>query len=180
MVAQRSLKSQLSRLRLHFWFFGRSEINELRKILEPSEVIRHCARGYYDGGSGILVATNKRLMLIDKRPFYLNLEEMKYELIRDVRFDQKFLQATLMIRTNAKNLMFRSVSDARLRQMQQFVSDEISLAKKHFAESLSDSRLSKMDNQKHQHPAWTPHNPMLLKRRRPTKFYSPSRLAPLS
>ncbi len=179
MVAQRSIKSQLSRLKLHFWFFGRAEIKELRKILEPSEVIRHCAHGYYHGGSGLLVATNKRLMLIDKRPLYLNFEEMKYELIRNVSFDQKFLQASLIIQSGAKKLLFKSVSDAHLKQIQQYVSDEISLAKKHFAKELTESKLANLGKAS-LHPAWTPHNPMLMKRRRPTKFYAPSRLAPLS
>ncbi len=179
MVAQRSIKSQLSRLKLHFWIFGRAEIKELRKIMEPSEVIRHCTHGYYHGGSGLLVATNKRLMLIDKRPFYLNLEEMNYEFIRDVRYEQKFLQATLHVRTGVKNLVFRSVSDAHLKQIQQYVSDEISLAKKHFAKEFSEKRLGAFETKQYKSPAWTPHNPLILKRRRPTKFYSPSRLASL-
>lgn len=176
MVARSSLKSQLARLNLHFWLFGRAEIKELHKILEPSEVVRHCAHGYYHGGSGLLVATNKRLILIDKRPLYLNLEEMKYELIHDIGFEQRFLQATLRIKYDAKSLIFRSASDARLKEIQQYVSEEISLSKRHFAREFTESKQAKF-RKPYLSPAWSPHNPMLIRQRRPTKFYHPSRMA---
>lgn len=177
MVAQKSLRSQLSRLRLHFWVFGRAEVRELRKILKPGEVIVHCAHGYYHGGSGLLVATNDRLLLIDKRPFYLNLEELKYHTIRDVSVKRHFLSATIRIRSGYKNLHFRSISDARIVMISDYVNDEIEVARRRFAKALSQSKLPR-GTKDYQNPAWSPHNPVTIRRVRPKKFYAPNELAP--
>lgn len=180
MVASKTLRSQLSRLKLHFWVFGRAEVKELRKILKPGEIIVHCAHGYYHGGSGLLVATNERLLLIDKRPFYLNLEEMKYQNIKGVECANQMLTATITINSGAKRLQFKSVSDARLKMIAGYVNDEIEYARKRFAKALSDSNI--LRNPKvYQNPTWSPRHPAIASyRKKPKKFYSTSRLAPLN
>ena len=181
MVAQKTIKSQLSRLRLHMWIFGRAEVRELRKILKPGEVIVHCAHGYYHGGSGLLIATNERLLLIDKRPFYLNLEEMKYQNIKGVDVAQHLLTATISLHSGYQNIRFKSVSDARLKMIAEYVEEEIQVARRRFAKVFSNSNVLRKGLKAYQNPAWTPHHPAVLPRRkRPTKFYSTSRLAPLN
>lgn len=177
MVAQRSISSQLNKLNLRFRFFGRAEVKELRKILVPGEVIRHCVRGYYHGGSGLLVATNRRLLLIDKQPFYLNLEEMSYKSIRDVRYKQSFLQAQLFIDTGYKRLQFRSISDAKLKMIFGYVKGELDYSVDKLSAKLSEDSVEKL-LRPYQDPSWRPHHPF-RHRKRPTKFYSSSKLATL-
>lgn len=179
MVASRTIKSQLSRLHLRCWVFGRAEAKELRKILKPGEVIVHCAHGYYHGGSGLLVATNERLLLIDKRPFFLNLEEMQYQNIKGSEIIQHMLTATINIQAGYKNLRFKSVSDARLKQISHYINEEIEFARRRFAKALTNSKLLRGSSKPYQNPGWSPHHPAVLPRRRPTKFYSTNRLAPL-
>lgn len=45
---------------------GRKEIKELPSILWEDENIERLVQGFYNGGLGILVATNKRLIFVDK------------------------------------------------------------------------------------------------------------------
>lgn len=125
MEARKSLQSQLANLKLRFIFFGRAEAKELVRVLRDGEVVKHCVHGYYHGGSGLLVATNQRLFLIDKRPYYLNVEEAEYDRIQMIEVVQKIFQATLTFQSRENSLTFRSVSDARLKALKRYVDGRI-------------------------------------------------------
>ena len=163
-------EQQIEQLGRRFWLLGRAEIKELRKILTSSEVIYQCIHGYYQGGSGVLVVTNKRVLLIDKRPFYLNLEEISYESIKNVTFSTQFLKATINIRSKVSKLTFSSISDARLKEIKKFIDQKISstqdvtkirLSNTEFLlDSLLNTSISVQSNK------------FFGKRRYPTKFYS--------
>ena len=67
----KQLEEQLKRIGSNYQFWGRSEIRELAHVLLPGEIIEHCINGYYEGGFALLAATNQRVLLVDKKPFYL-------------------------------------------------------------------------------------------------------------
>ena len=71
MVSATYVDEQLKRLGVRPTFFTRPEIRELKHILLPDEQIQHFVSGRYDGGYAILCATDMRILLIDKKPFYL-------------------------------------------------------------------------------------------------------------
>ena len=104
-----------------FRLFGRSEYKELLKLLSEDETVYEIIYGYYQGGSGLLVATSKRLMLIDKQPFYTNLEDISYRHISDVACKLGRLQSALSIRSGSHILHFRSLSDKKLKNLYFFV-----------------------------------------------------------
>jgi hypothetical protein len=164
MVAQKSLESQLTKLKLRFIIFGRGESKELAKILNPGETIIHCVHGYYHGGSGLLVATDSRLFLIDKRPFFLNLEEMKYKSIRSADITQGIFQATVTVRSSMNQLVFRSASDARLKALKNYILDRIQES----AFSINGYEQTEISQnwKPYLDPAWRPHHSTMLSRRR--------------
>lgn len=139
MVAYEEVQKQLHALGLRFRFFGKAETRELSHIMNDGEQIQHCNFGYYQGGSALLVATNTRLLLIDKRPFFLNLEDIRYEMINEVDFAGRLLDATVSLHTGNKRLAFRSFADARLRDLCRFVQDQITRARQleHMVDHLS-------------------------------------------
>ena len=161
MVAQRTLDYQLKRLKLHFRIFGRSEVKELRKLLRPEEIIHDCVRGYYQGGAALLVATNERVLLIDKRPLYLNLEELAYNRIKDVQFVPKFLQGTMHIRAGHKVISFRTVRDARLKRICEYINEN----KIDNPELEQVFKAVRKQFKPYQQPGWTPHHTAFIKRR---------------
>lgn len=168
MVAKRSIDTQIRALGLHFRMRGRGEVNELRNILQPGEQIKHCIYGYYSGGSGILVATSNRLLLIDKRPLYLYLEEFSYDTINESLVMQKLLQTTLFIRSGTKRIRFRSLSDARLKRMSRFVQARLAEIERDIRDS--NVIVSEINKGLVPHPAWRPHAPHMI-RQRPAKFH---------
>jgi hypothetical protein len=140
MVSRSSVSSQLKRLGQKFRFFGRSEAKELKNIINPDESILQCAYGHYHGGSGLLVATDKRIVLVDKRPFYLNVESMSYDNLTHVDYRQDKLHGVLYLQSGIKRVIFRSMSDARLKFIRN-KADE-------FKDVLSRNIFSSVDEQK--------------------------------
>lgn len=172
MVARKTLKKQLADLKLRGWLFGRAEIKELRRLLNPDEIVKQCAYGYYNGGSGILVATNERVLLIDKQPLYTNIEEMKYESIRGVECHQKSMQALISIHTSMKRLRFRSFSDARLKLMEDYITERALEAQNIIASNVTQEQ--SFTPKPYLNPGWRPHNGVFLPRRirrHPSKFH---------
>ena len=129
MISYKLVQEQLSSLGLNYRFFGKPETRELANILNAGELIHFCTYGYYQGGSALLVATSNRLLLVDKRPFFLNLEDIRYEMINQVNFAGRMLDATVHLHTGSKQLKFRSFADAKLRGLCNFVQDQITKAR---------------------------------------------------
>ena len=129
MVDHNEVLAQLSMLGLRFRFFGRAEVRELANIINEGEQIKHCVYGSYQGGSALLVATSSRVLLIDKRPFFLNLEDIRYEMMNEVYFAGRLLNAKVRLHSGNKVLEFTSLSDARLRKLYSFTQDQITKAR---------------------------------------------------
>jgi hypothetical protein len=164
MVAYNEVLRQLKSLKTTFRFFGKAETRELARILNVGEQIRYCTFGFYQGGSALLVATSNRLLLIDKRPFFLNLEDIRYEMINEVDFAGRLLDATVSLHTGSKRLAFRSFADSRLRELCQFVQDQITRARQ-LEHMLEDTRPAAAE--------WRPYT--LLTRQRVRKYNQPTR-----
>lgn len=171
MVSNKSVRMQLHRIGHRMRLFGRAEINELKNILQPDESIVQCAYGYYQGGSGLLVATDKRLLLVDKRPFYLNLESLPFDQIREIDFGPRFLQGSLFLQVGIKKLIFRSVSDARLRHICTYTKERLELIEKPLFAAIQSSTPTS-SRKPYLNPSWRPHHITLLPKPRPTKFHS--------
>lgn len=169
MVSKTSLRGQMRSIGQKFRIFGRAEAGELKNVIQPDERIIQCAYGYYHGGSGLLVATDKRLLLIDKRPFFLNLESIQYEQIRDIDFTPKMLQGILFIETGPKKLIFRSISDARLKNICTFINEKIENIEKPIFAALYSAPA--VPSRPYLNPAWRPHHLTVLPRPRPSKFH---------
>src|ERR1700690_4438056 len=68
MVSKKSVVEQLKKIGFKHEAWGRGEVRELHNILIPDEEIVECVNGIYEGGFALLVATNVRVLLIDKKP----------------------------------------------------------------------------------------------------------------
>jgi len=118
-VSKESVESQLVKLgfNFHSWV-NRAEIRELPNILLPEEEIYECVNGYYEGGFALLVATNVRVLLIDKKPLnFLTVEDLRFDMINQMDYSHRMMGAQISISVGSKNLRFRSYNQARLRKL---------------------------------------------------------------
>lgn len=117
MVTLSQVEAQLDKAGCNFKFWGRAEVRELCKILVPGETIILAVNGRYEGGFAMLCLTDHRLLLIDRKPMFLTLEDIRFDMISEIDFHARLLENTVRIITPARQLVFRSWNQKRLRQL---------------------------------------------------------------
>ena len=183
MVSMQVVEDQLKAIGVDFKFWGKAEKRELQHILVEGEHIQHCLNGRYEGGFAMLCATNKRLLLIDKKPFYLTLEDVRYDMISEVDFSHRLMDSTLRICTVNKVVRFTSYKHAMLRKLTVYLQDKV-MATRQNTEVLHEIqipayKLSEPTSQDQGgvtqlvHTATNPYTKVpLMMRRRVSRFYS--------
>ncbi|MEI7683117.1 MAG: PH domain-containing protein [Candidatus Saccharibacteria bacterium] len=117
MVSLKEVERQLEAIGSNSKFWGRPEIVELQHILVPGEQINACLNGRYQGGFATFVATDQRLLLVDKKVFFLSVEDMRYDMIAEVDFSAQLMSGTMKVCTPTKNLSFTSYKPQILRKV---------------------------------------------------------------
>jgi hypothetical protein len=111
MVHPSLIHSRLGELQFKASRWFSAEINELQHILQDNEKIIALVCGRYFGSFALLVATDQRLLLIDKRVFFMNIEDTRYDMISEIDFNAQIYSATVNIHTMNKVHKFTSVKN---------------------------------------------------------------------
>jgi len=121
MVSLQQVERQLDLIGCNFKVWGRAEIRELCNVLMPQETIAQALNGSYEGGFALLCVTNYRVLLIDRKPMLLTIEDIRYDMIAEVDYHNRLLGATVHIFTPMRNLIFSSWSSVRLRKCVNYI-----------------------------------------------------------
>ena len=119
------IELELSRLGFRNRVFGKAEVRELQHILSDNEVMTNVVTGRYEGGYAMLLLTDRRLLLIDKKIWFLSLEDVRFDMIAEVDFHARLLDATVFIRTINKVLRFTSRRQQSLRSLVKLVQERV-------------------------------------------------------
>lgn len=125
MVHLQKVEEQLKAIGCNFRFFGRPEIRELSKILLPGETIAQCTNGYYEGGIALLVVTDHRLLLVDRKFMFLTIEDLRFDMIAEIDFNYRLLNSTIRIFSTNKTLMFTTWNHVRLRNLAEYLQHQV-------------------------------------------------------
>jgi hypothetical protein len=117
MVSRHIVDMQLRSIGCNFKTWGSSEVRELKNILVPYEQITECLNGHYENGFAMLCSTNLRIILIDRKPMYLTLEDVRYDMISEIDYGYNLMNASVSIFTPTKILLFSSWNQNRLRKL---------------------------------------------------------------
>ncbi len=117
MVTLAAVEEQLKAIGCNFRFWGRSEVKELTQILLPGEQIAMCVNGQYEAGFALLCATDFRVLLVDKKPKYLSLKDIRFDMITELDYNSRWLDSTVHIYTPNKELKFTTTNSNRLRKL---------------------------------------------------------------
>ena len=131
MVDREYITSQLAKIKFGTSRINRAEIRELENILLNDETIYECVNGYYEGGVALLVATDIRVLLIDKKPLgFLNVDDMRFDMISDIDYTHRIIGAQININCGMRNLVFKSYNQVRLRKTIGHIQQRMSEIKK--------------------------------------------------
>jgi len=125
MVSLSDVEVKLAAVGMHNKVWGRPEVRELRNILTPDEQIIGAVNGSYEHGFAMLVATDHRVLLIDKKPLFLSLEDLRYDMISEVNYSTGILTATLTVLVTSKKLQFKSIRLRKLRLLTAYMQQHI-------------------------------------------------------
>ncbi|MET1033563.1 MAG: PH domain-containing protein [Candidatus Saccharimonadales bacterium] len=132
MISLNQVEDQLKKVGCNFRFWGRPEIKELCNILIQGEVIAQAINGRYENGFAMLVVTDHRLLLIDKKPMFLTLEDIRFDMIAEIDFSAQLLDSTVKIITPNRTLVFTSWNQGRLRKALDYTQQRVSELRHHY------------------------------------------------
>lgn len=128
----KQLEEQLKRIGFTNKYWSRAEVKELANVLLPGETVEHCVTGSYEGGFALLAATDQRVLLVDKKPMYLTLEDIRFDMIVEIDYNHRLLNANVFICTPNKSLRFVGYNHARLRAMFHYVQTRVAEIRQHY------------------------------------------------
>lgn len=132
------IQSQISNLDGLETFLGRKEIKELPNVLWDDEKIENIVQGTYSNGNGILVATNKRLIFVNKGLLFgLKVEDFPYEKITTIQYETGLIFGKLTIFTSGNKAIIDNVIKAKVRVFGDWVRARISPTQKNILPNAS-------------------------------------------
>ena len=127
MPTLKEIKKQIQHLDGLQQFLGRREIKELPRILWENECLENIIQGTYKDGNGVLVATNKRLIFVDKGFVVgLKVEDFPYDKISSIQYETGILMGTLVIFASGNKAEIKKVAKKNLRGFAEWVRARIS------------------------------------------------------
>ena len=138
MISSKQVEQQLKTIGCHYSFWGSTEVAELANILMDDEEIAIAINGYYEGGFGLLVATNLRVLIVDKKPFVLNVEDLRYEMMTEVTYGARLLIADMHIAIPTRTIYFDSWSMTKLHAAMRYIQKHVSQARDGATPQVSD------------------------------------------
>jgi hypothetical protein len=88
------------------------------------------------------VATDRRILLVDKKPFYLTIEDIRYDMVSDVQYDHRLLDATVRLGTMHKTVNFLSYSREKLRKLTTYAQEQVSMMSNQAGQSVFQTMTS--------------------------------------
>ncbi|MDB5170257.1 MAG: Phage protein [Candidatus Saccharibacteria bacterium] len=141
MVDAKTIQQQLKKIKFGGSPWNQAELRELPKIIHDGEVISECVNGFYEGGVALLVATEMRVLLIDKKPLnYLTVEDLRFDMINEIDYSHRLMGASITISTGSKTLKFNSYNQPRLRHLIGLVQEHMSAGKKEQSEKAENQQ----------------------------------------
>jgi hypothetical protein len=124
--AQQAMKKQriineLKGLGVTKYGLMRSEVNELPLILHDDEHLKGVVYGRHDDGFAILVATDRRVMFIDKKPFFVKADEVTYDLVGGVSRSKVWLFEIVTLHTRIGDYKIRTMNFVSARHFIDFI-----------------------------------------------------------
>ena len=114
---QARVRQDAVRLGANFYYLMLPETSALPLVIHPQELIGGLVYGRYvwvdnrtgrQVGRGVLVATNLRVVLIDKKPLFVHSEEIGYAAISGIAYSQVWPMGHVVLHTRLGDINMRT------------------------------------------------------------------------
>lgn len=102
------IRQRLLELGVSSFAMGRMESRYLPKIIAPDEALGGVVYGKHPDGFAMLAATDKRIIFLDNKPFFVNEEEINYNVVSGVSMSTVGFISTVTLSTRMKDYALRT------------------------------------------------------------------------
>lgn len=122
MATLEEVKQQVSYLSGGSAFLSKAEIKELPKILWEDEKIKKAVQGFYQNGNGLLVATNIRVIFLNKGLFGgLQVEDFSFDKISSIQYNVGFITGDLTIFASGNKATIKNIEKGSVRDFADYL-----------------------------------------------------------
>ncbi len=115
------IKDQLKSVGVTKYGLLKTGVNYLSKLIHFDEQIMGAIYGRNSDGSVMLVATDRRVIYIDKKPFFTNFDELTYDIVSGVSYGQSWMFTTVRLHTRVKDYELHWVNPKCARYFIRFI-----------------------------------------------------------
>lgn len=87
-----------------------AECRYLPTILHDDEHLMGVACGHHNGSSVLLAATDRRVIFIDKKPFFIHADELTFDIVGGVSYGQAGLFATVTLHSRIGDYVIKTLN----------------------------------------------------------------------
>ena len=129
MVSFNEIQAQLMSLDNHFRFIGIAELKQLACALQPGEQIMDCLKGWHEGAVSVLCATDRRLIIVDKKTSKTSVREIPYAGVEQVHHIDRGWSSVIRVYVPGAMFEFVSWHIKRLKHFHLFLKRHINYVK---------------------------------------------------
>ncbi len=115
-AAKENIARQLRLLGASRLALNSMEAKHLHKIIHPNEHIEGMVYGRTDDGFAMLLATDKRALYLDRKPFFTVMDEITYHVVSGVSHGRVGFISTVTLHTKVKDYAIRTIKERCARQ----------------------------------------------------------------
>lgn len=107
-VHEARINKELKALGVSKYGFWRFDTKFLPHVIHQDEQLVGVVYGHHDEGSAMLAATNWRVIFLDKKPLFVNEDEISYDVVSGVSFSHAGLWTSVTLHTRVKDYTIRT------------------------------------------------------------------------
>jgi hypothetical protein len=118
---EQRIKQELRELGVSRYGLLKLESRFLPRIIHKGEHIMGVVYGSHQEGSVMIVATDRRIIVLDKKPLFVNEDEISYVVVGGVSFSHAGLGTTVTLHTRTKDYTVQTLNQQCARGFVEYI-----------------------------------------------------------
>lgn len=97
----------------------------LPHIIHDGEHIGGVAYGWLDGNFSMLIATNTRVIYLDKKPLFVDEDEISYRVVSGVEISTAGLDSTVVLHTRIRNYRMHTLNNVAAQYFVNYIESRV-------------------------------------------------------
>ena len=127
------------------WMLAQAEIAQLPNILWDDEYPDYVAQGVYSGGVCLIVPTNLRLILIDKKFFNLKVDGFSYNRIDTIEYDRGLIFGWMNVMLPGRAVELRYLRRDSIAKLCESINEHVTRHHNYVSQSINTQVLATVE-----------------------------------